>query len=243
MRNGRLTAILVAALVLVLVGGGTTAYLVGRNTSTAAAPASTSRPPSDPTDPTTDAPSSEASAPSTRRPTSAGPTPTPPSTTPVDTAEPSRESVEPSAVTAEPEPSTAPTDDTEVAIAGVASDDPQAEDIRDLLQRHFDSINDRDYAGWVTTVTSDLSDALPQEKWLKEYSTTRDTDINVIRIHTDPREVDITFRSRQDKALSPEGKYTCLNWQVTHPLTDGPDGLRIERSIESDADWRPCSTG
>lgn len=275
MRDGRLTAILVTALVLVLVGGGTTAYLVGRDPSTVASgppapvstPAFSTRPVSSPpviTPPSSNAgtdvsgsdmpapepttspipipPISGTPSPVRRSPTTASPNVSSPSAEPPTPTAPVESSgpVEPPSDTDQSGP---PTASTEVAIAGVAADDPQAGDIRDLLQRHFDSINNRDYAGWASTVTADLSVELSQKQWLEAYRTTQDTDISIIRIYRDPRKVDITFRSRQDKQYSPDGKSSCLNWKVAHPLTDTADGLRIERSITSAADWRPCSTG
>lgn len=271
MRDRRLTAILVAALVVVLTGGATAAYLVGRDRSNVASDPSMTTPlavstnptdsteravseptPPEPTSPDPVSPDSVSPDPASTGPGTPGPgstRPSTPATRESSTGAPSTDPV-PFSAPADPPTSSDPTrtpatetESTEVAIAGVAADDPQADEIRDLLQRHFDSINNRDYAGWVSTVTPDLSSELPRMQWLKVYSTTRDTDVSVIRIYRDPRQVDITFRSRQDEKYSPEGKYSCLNWKITHPLTNGADGLRIERSIESDADWRPCSTG
>lgn len=259
MRSDRLTTVLVAALVLVLLSGGTTAYLVGRDRSRAAAEpkpqitttvlttASVGTPPPNSGD--IEGAGSGASTPPTPQ---ASPTPSTVESSPTsavpEPSVPSAESIElpaPGSTDGDPAGSAAMTETTDVAIVGGATFDVEADEIRDLLQRYFDSINNRDYAAWVATVTSELSDELPEKRWLSEYGSTRDTDVNVVRIdrERDPFEVYITFRSRQDPKNSPDKKSTCLDWKVTHPLVESEHGLLFERSVESAAEFQPCSAG
>src|SRR5664279_3812927 len=63
-----------------------------------------------------------------------------------------------------------PTADRSIRMAGGAGDHPRAEEIRDVLQGYFDSINNRDYAAWVSTVAAAQSSAQDPQRWAEDYS-------------------------------------------------------------------------
>lgn len=131
-----------------------------------------------------------------------------------------------------------------VLVGAAANDDPQRAAIRDLLQKHFDSINSRNYQGWKDTVTQPEGGKLPEAAWQQAYGTTHDTDISVIAITAQPLQAQVTFRSRQAAAQAPDKKSTCLNWRITVSLEVQDDGsLLIGRSLANTAGWQPCYSG
>lgn len=228
MTQRRLTAYLVGVLLICLLAGGVGAYLIGRHNAGNAAAGEPSTPTdggSSTPDPTTTAESQPSSAPATSEPID------PPTTDGVSeplTTAPSEATTPPSA------------ESTTVVLAGVAADDPQAEEIRELLQRYFDAINNRDYRQWASTVTKEQSAAIGSDRWKEEYSSTADTQIFVIVINDEPRQAQLTFRSRQDPAKAPDKKSECVRWEVTLPLTTVDDTLLIGVSKEHLARYRPC---
>lgn len=225
MTQRRLTAILVGVLLICLLAGGAGAYLIGRQIADNAAAGE----PITPTDGGSPAPDSTTPPASQQSPDTA--TSEPPPTTD-DATEPT---------TTAPSEATSPSaESSTVVLAGVAADDAQAGEIRALLQRHFDAINNRDYEQWASTVTEEQSAALGSDRWNEEYSSTVDTQIFVIVINDEPRQAQLTFRSRQDPAKAPDKKSACVRWEVTLPLTTVDDTLLIGVSREHLARYRPC---
>lgn len=236
MTQRRLTAILVGVLLICLLAGGAGAYLIGRqnaNNAAAGEPVTPTVRGSDPPAPPTHAETQQPADTATSEPID------PPTTK--DSTEPptTKDSTEPP--TTAPSQAISPADESSaVVLAGVAADDAQAEEIRALLQRHFDAINNRDYQQWASTVTKEQSAALGSDRWNEEYSTTVDTEIFVIVINDDPRQAQLTFRSRQDPEKAPDKKSTCVRWEVTLPLTTVDNTLLIGVSKEHLARYRPC---
>ena len=58
--------------------------------------------------------------------------------------------------------------------------------MRAQLQRHYDAINERDYAQWRATVVPARAAALGEGDWQEAYASTQDGSIRVERIDPDP---------------------------------------------------------
>jgi hypothetical protein len=71
---------------------------------------------------------------------------------------------------------------SEVELSPAASDDPDAEVVREQLQQHYDAINEREYDAWQATVVPARADSLGEDEWRKAYASTRDGSIRVERI-------------------------------------------------------------
>lgn len=232
MARRRLTATLVATLILCLLAGGAGAYFLGRQRPVATAVAETP-----PLRHTVTRTTVITAGPGTDSGTSADPQSTGGNSTiaPVEPPSDSAGSVPSVSTTSGPSD-----DDTEVQLSDEARKDPQARQVQDLLQRHFDAINSRDYLLWAGTVSPDQAKAIPQTRWAREYSTTKDTGVTIIGIDRKPRQARLTFRSRQQPEFAPDQKSTCTDWSVVFPLTDSSGTLLIGRSNESLARWTPC---
>jgi hypothetical protein len=119
-----------------------------------------------------------------------------------------------------------------VEFAGDALTHPLSEPVRVLLQNHFDSINERDYARWATTVTSRRIEDLPEDKWQLQYQTTKDGSIGVYRLeHPQPDQarVMVQFISVQDPEDAPPTlREPCIRWQVIYPLIKEDGAWRID---------------
>ncbi|WP_029135281.1 hypothetical protein [Nakamurella lactea] len=255
MTQRRLTATLLATLLICLLAGGVGAYFLGQHRAAVEAAAAT---------PPTDEPNSSPAVVTTAGDTAGDDTASTGDTAAADGGtvpdqgtedagstvgnepEPDSSVAEPAPPTASvgPELTTAPgrdlTDDTEVRLSAAAGKDPQASEIRDLLQRHFDAINAGDYQLWAGTVTKDQAKAISSDRWRNEYSTTTDTGMSITAIETEPRQAQLTFRSRQAPEFAPDQESTCIDWTVTLPLTTVDDTLLIGRSNENLARHSPC---
>jgi hypothetical protein len=106
--------------------------------------------------------------------------------------------------------------------------------VRDLLQRYFNAINDKDYAAWQDTVISERVDLQPEDQWLAAYRTTEDGSAVIYRIELgedDTARVLLTFTSTQDAADAPqELPVACINWSVVFPLIREEDGWKLDAS-------------
>jgi hypothetical protein len=101
----------------------------------------------------------------------------------------------------------------EVQLSGDATQHAAADTVRAQLQRHYDAINERDYAGWRATVVPARAEALPEDDWHDAYASTRDGTIRVDRID-----------SSADGALLVRVRFVS-----TQALEDAPADLPAER--------------
>lgn len=111
-----------------------------------------------------------------------------------------------------------------VELTPDAAAHPQHEVVQQLLQDYFDSINNRDYDRWKTTVTKDRIQAKTRSAWQQDYQSTKDGSILVYRIDavTDKNLlVLLGFTSVQDVSQAPESLpgATCVHWRLTLPIT------------------------
>lgn len=121
---------------------------------------------------------------------------------------------------------------------------PDHRTVRWLLQTHFDAINFHRYDTWKTTVVAAKQAELPEEKWNREYASTRDSDIVLHRIEPgadDSLRVLLTFTSRQDPENSPNKQSPCLRWRVVYPLVHESGGMRLDTSgLPGSFRYTPC---
>jgi hypothetical protein len=106
---------------------------------------------------------------------------------------------------------------SEVQLSPDAANHPAAEDVLAQLQRHYDAINERDYAQWRATVVPARSAALDEGDWQDAYASTKDGFIRVERI--DP-----------DRGAGPDGGLLVrVRFISTQAVEDAPPDLRAER--------------
>lgn len=101
---------------------------------------------------------------------------------------------------------------------------PYHDEVRRLLQTHFDAINGRDYDRWKLTVTRERVLAKNRTTWLKDFATTRDGSILVYRIDVASEHdlrVLVGFTSTQQPQDAPAdlpGAF-CVQWKLVLPVT------------------------
>lgn len=172
--------------------------------------------------------------------TSAGPA-APPSAPP-DSASRTPPTATPS-TTPGPVPSTGRAAERTVTLVADASRHPAADQVRDLLQRHFDAINDQDYDAWATTVTGARASAIPREVWLRGYRSTKDDSVVVNRISAGlppSLTVDVSFASTQDPADAPADlpvPRICWTQQL---VVDANGDARISRVTPGSTSRQAC---
>jgi hypothetical protein len=106
---------------------------------------------------------------------------------------------------------------SEVQLSAGAAIHPAAERVRAQLQRHYDAINERDYAQWRATVVPARAAALDEGDWQDAYASTKDGSIRVERI--DP-----------DRSAEPDGGLLVrVRFISTQAVEDAPPDLRAER--------------
>jgi len=134
-----------------------------------------------------------------------------------------------------------------VQLSQDATAHPQADAIRSLLQRHFDAINNRDYAAWTSTVVSRRSREMPEPTWQADYVSTRDGSILVRRIEPSPDGtiVLLSFTSTQDEAQAPASLpgSTCTNWWVSYRVVVERGQPRIDAGIRHTSLNANCASG
>jgi hypothetical protein len=119
-----------------------------------------------------------------------------------------------------------PSANRSIRMADGAGDSARAEEIRDVLQGYFDSINNRDYASWVRSVAASQSSVQDPQRWAREYSTSVDSNFMVTAVSDDPLRARILFTSQQSVDLAPPTlPAECIEWDVTYLLSDTDHGL------------------
>ncbi|MTD52842.1 hypothetical protein GKO32_02455 [Amycolatopsis sp. RM579] len=111
-----------------------------------------------------------------------------------------------------------------VELTPDAAAHPQHEVIRLLLQTYFDSINNRNYNQWQTTVTQARIQTKSRAAWLQDFESTKDGSILVYRIDavsSQDLRVLLGFTSVQDPRSAPQELpgASCVQWKLTLPVT------------------------
>ena len=129
-------------------------------------------------------------------------------------------------------PAGPPPGSSSVQLSPDAAAHPAAEEIRVLLQRHFDAINSLDYAAWASTVVARRSAEMPRKAWEAAYESTRDGSILVHRIEPAPdgHVVLMSFVSTQDADKAPANLQgsTCTRWWVSYRVVTESRVPRID---------------
>ena len=131
-----------------------------------------------------------------------------------------------------------------VQLTQDAASHPHAEEIRELLQRHFSAINRGDYEVWKTTVVQARVQEMPQSKWRAEYESTQDGSIYVHRV--DPSaggalRVMLSLVSVQDPSKAPpEMRAKCIRWRVVYPLLPENGNWKINHGLYNSARTARC---
>src|SRR5699024_231192 len=111
-----------------------------------------------------------------------------------------------------------------VELTAAASSHPQSEKIHTLLQDYFDAINQRDYALWSSTVTTDWVRKKPEHQWRSGYNSTHEGNAVVYRIDpVSPQRLRIlvAFTSTQDPGDAPdELPADCIRWHLALPAVE-----------------------
>ncbi|SDP64508.1 hypothetical protein SAMN04487905_106233 [Actinopolyspora xinjiangensis] len=134
-----------------------------------------------------------------------------------------------------------------VMLSEAAQRHPDSESVRDLLQRHFDAINESDYPKWRRTVVRAKRINQPLGQWLQEYRTTEDGTIEVHRIVPGPGRtlrVVMSFISTQDRGHAPKSvPAECLRWRVVYRLAPEDGRLRLGQGLPDSSLPRRCEDG
>ncbi len=124
-----------------------------------------------------------------------------------------------------------------VELSPDAAAHPAAPLIQDLLQRHFNAINNRDYAAWASTVVARRSAEMAEPQWQRAYASSRDGGILVNRIEPSWDGGDVVllaFTSTQDPASAPANlpDSRCTRWWVSYRVVTERELLRIDAGIK-----------
>jgi len=102
-----------------------------------------------------------------------------------------------------------------VSVAAAATQFPAAAQLMPVITKYFQAINNRDYAGYLTTESPD--NALSAQQFQTGFESTADSEVVVTSMFTAPdgrAAADVTFTSRQQPQDGPDGE-SCTDWQVT----------------------------
>jgi hypothetical protein len=103
-----------------------------------------------------------------------------------------------------------------------ASSHPDGIAVQRALQTYFDSINNSNYNEWLGVVTEERAKDKPRAQWKREFSSTKDGSVFVLRIEragSDELRVMLTFVSQQSlQDAPPDFQHTCIRWRVVFPL-------------------------
>ncbi|MFC3894407.1 hypothetical protein ACFOWZ_23245 [Lentzea rhizosphaerae] len=107
-----------------------------------------------------------------------------------------------------------------------------------MLQKYFDSINDRDFSAWRGVVSARRGSATGEAAWVSAYETTRDGGVVVQRIESDVvarrLRVLISFVSTQEVSKAPVAlPETCIRWRVVYVMVWEDGELKVDEAPEN----------
>jgi hypothetical protein len=134
---------------------------------------------------------------------------------------------------------------SDVQLSPDAAAHPRADELKALLQRHFNAINSRDYEAWAGTVVDRRSREMPKEQWLAEYATTKDGSILLHRVEANAEGLVLllSFTSTQDAANAPKNLpgSRCTRWWVSYRVLTVRGQPRIGDGIPNSSVNRDCA--
>ncbi len=131
--------------------------------------------------------------------------------------------------------SAGPSADQVVRLSDGVGEHPEAARVQQSFQQYFDAINRRDYESWLRSVAAGQSSAQSADDWLREYSTTVDSNLVVASIQDQPLRARLMFTSEQQVEFAPSRlPVTCINWDLTYLLIER-DGALVLSGIDPSA--------
>lgn len=126
----------------------------------------------------------------------------------------------------------------EVRLSPDAFTHPDRTAVQTVLQKYFDSINERDFAGWRSVVSAQRVATTREAAWLADYETTRDGGMVVQRVESDVvgrrLRVLLSFVSTQDVAKAPPlVPERCVRWRVVYVMVWEDGELKVDLAPES----------
>ncbi|QWF83091.1 hypothetical protein HUW46_06530 [Amycolatopsis sp. CA-230715] len=119
-----------------------------------------------------------------------------------------------------------------VELTPDAAAHPQDDTVRKLLQDYFDSINDRNFERYRTTVTVARLQIMGSSEWHESFKSTRDGSILVYRIEAARPElmnVLVSFTSTQDPGdAPPELPERCIRWSLVLPVRQEAGAWKVD---------------
>ncbi|MGW6933019.1 hypothetical protein ACWGE0_23380 [Lentzea sp. NPDC054927] len=126
----------------------------------------------------------------------------------------------------------------EVRLSPDSFTHPDRTAVQSVLQKYFDSINARDFAGWRTVVSARRVSETEESGWIAAYDTTRDGGVVVQRVESDVvgrrLRVLISFVSTQDVAKAPVAlPERCIRWRVVYVMVWEGGALKVDDAPEN----------
>jgi hypothetical protein len=104
--------------------------------------------------------------------------------------------------------------------------------VRSVLQRYFDAINQKKYAAWRAVVTTNRAQEELEPAFNSGYASTADGTIFVYRVDSTPSNgllVMLSFHSEQDASLAPKDfPHACIEWHVVWPLSWDGKTMKVD---------------
>jgi hypothetical protein len=135
--------------------------------------------------------------------------------------------------------------DPTVQLTQDAATHPDGDAVRDVLQRYFDAINDKNYDKWQDTVTRERGGQYNRALWNLDFSTSKDGGVLVHRIDDDSVDtlrVLLSFASTQELSRAPaDFQHSCIRWRVVYLLAWEDGELKMDVSPQGRTPQRdPC---
>ncbi|MET3803393.1 hypothetical protein ABIB25_000377 [Nakamurella sp. UYEF19] len=259
LRGRRLTMVLTAALVAVLVLGGASALAISAHrsgvegsagagaTNASSSPGDSSAAVTGPGVAAAVSPAksgSDGSEPSSPSPSSGTSVAGPGATTSNSSTGPAP-SADPQAGGSSPDPTSAPagpSNNLTVQMSPSSRAHPRAQDVQLLLQGFFDAINQHNYVSWTQSVTGAMESRQTSEAWLQAYATTVDSSIWMESMRDDPLQVTLRFTSQQDVDLAPKDlQAACIDWTLTYQLAAENGRLVVGSTVPGSVVMAKCA--
>jgi hypothetical protein len=127
---------------------------------------------------------------------------------------------------------------SEVRLSPDTFTHPDRITIQAVLQKYFDAINSRDFAGWVEVVSARRASQAVEKTWRAAYETTQDGGMVVQRVESDVvarrLRVLISFVSTQDVAKAPVAMpEPCIRWKVVYVMVWEAGELKVDEAPEN----------
>ncbi len=149
------------------------------------------------------------------------------------------------AATRQSDPLTAPagpSNNSTVQMSPSVRAHANAGQVAQLMQGYFDAINQHNYSSWSQLVLPSTVRTQGSDAWLQSYATTADSSIWLQEIQDDPVRVTVKFTSEQDPDLAPADlPVHCIDWTLTYRLNTEAGRLVIGPTVAGGVAKQKCS--